>query len=433
MAGRGVDIKLGGDPEGMAHPLVAKQGLQPEDEGYREAVETAAADLVPQCQDEAEEVKELGGLFILGTERHESRRIDNQLRGRAGRQGDPGASRFFLSAEDDVIRLFAGDRIYKILDRLGPVDEEGREIPLEAKMLTKTVENAQKKVEEQNFLIRKRVLEYDDVMNEQRRIIYRYRGEILEGRDISDIAREELDGVVGRLVDEYTPGDLVEDWDLPGLDTQLRLIWPCSVDVAGMDPNSVEREVLKQELAEDAQKAYSEREEALGDEVMRFLERTILLQVIDNRWREHLYDMDYLREGIHLRGFAQIDPLVAYKNEGYSMFTELINSIWEEFARLVFNAEIEVEPEQQASAFAVTEEEFAGLDYSGGTLEDQPSALEGVVEEAPGADQEGGSVAARAPQAAPAATKVKSDRENLGRNDPCWCGSGKKFKKCHGA
>jgi preprotein translocase subunit SecA len=432
MAGRGVDIKLGGDPEGMAHPLVAKEGLQPEDEGYREAVETAAADLVPQCQDEAEEVKELGGLFILGTERHESRRIDNQLRGRAGRQGDPGASRFFLSAEDDVIRLFAGDRIYKILDRLGPVDEEGREIPLEAKMLTKTVENAQKKVEEQNFLIRKRVLEYDDVMNEQRRIIYRYRGEILEGRDISDIAREELDGVVGRLVDEYTPGDLVEDWDLPGLDTQLRLIWPCSVDVAGMDPNSVEREVLKQELAEDAQKAYSEREEALGDEVMRFLERTILLQVIDNRWREHLYDMDYLREGIHLRGFAQIDPLVAYKNEGYSMFTELINSIWEEFARLAFNAEIEVEPEQQARAFAVTEEEFAGLDYSGGTPEDQPSALEGVVEEAPGGEQEGGSVAARAPQAAPTATKVKSDRENVGRNDPCWCGSGKKFKKCHG-
>jgi preprotein translocase subunit SecA len=269
-------------------------------------------------------------------------------------------------------------------------------------------------------------------MNEQRRIIYRYRGEILEGRDISDIAREELDGVVGRLVDEYTPGDLVEDWDLPGLDTQLRLIWPCSVDVAGMDPNSVEREVLKQELAEDAQKAYSEREEALGDEVMRFLERTILLQVIDNRWREHLYDMDYLREGIHLRGFAQIDPLVAYKNEGYSMFTELINSIWEEFARLAFNAEIEVEPEQQAGAFAVTEEEFAGLDYSGGTPEDQPSALEGVVEEAPGGEQEGGSVAARAPQAAPTATKVKSDRENVGRNDPCWCGSGKKFKKCHG-
>ncbi|HNF83579.1 MAG TPA: preprotein translocase subunit SecA, partial [Solirubrobacterales bacterium] len=225
MAGRGVDIKLGGDPEGMAHPQVAKQGLNPEDEGYNEAVEKIAAELKPQCDAEAEEVKELGGLFICGTERHESRRIDNQLRGRAGRQGDPGASRFFLSAEDDVIRLFAGDRIYKILDRLGPTDEEGHEMPLEAKMLTKTVENAQKKVEEQNFLIRKRVLEYDDVMNEQRRVIYKYRGEILEGRDMSEIAREEIDGVIGRLVDEFMAGDIIEEWDLPGLDSQLHQIW----------------------------------------------------------------------------------------------------------------------------------------------------------------------------------------------------------------
>ncbi|HRV61228.1 MAG TPA: preprotein translocase subunit SecA, partial [Solirubrobacterales bacterium] len=240
MAGRGVDIKLGGDPEGMAHPQVAKQGLQPEDEGYNEAVEKIATELKPQCDAEAEEVKDLGGLFICGTERHESRRIDNQLRGRAGRQGDPGASRFFLSAEDDVIRLFAGDRIYKILDRLGPTDEEGHEMPLEAKMLTKTVENAQKKVEEQNFLIRKRVLEYDDVMNEQRRVIYKYRGEILEGRDMSEIAREEVDGVIGRLVDEYLAGDIIEEWDLPGLDSQLHQIWPCAIDVAAMTPESTE-------------------------------------------------------------------------------------------------------------------------------------------------------------------------------------------------
>ena len=181
-------------------------------------------------------MRELGGLFICGTERHESRRIDNQLRGRSGRQGDPGESRFFLSAEDDVIRLFAGDRIYRILDRLGPVDEEGKEMPLEAKMLTRTVENAQKKVEEQNFLIRKRVLEYDDVMNEQRRVIYRYRHEILEGRDISDVAREEMGGVIERLVEEYTPGDVLEDWDMPELETQLRQIWPVKVDVAGMAP-----------------------------------------------------------------------------------------------------------------------------------------------------------------------------------------------------
>ena len=188
MAGRGVDIKLGGDPEGMARASLAKEGLTSGDEGFEEALAAKAAELRPDREAEADEVRELGGLFICGTERHESRRIDNQLRGRSGRQGDPGESRFFLSAEDDVIRLFAGDRIYRILDRLGPIDEEGQEMPLEAKMLTRTVENAQKKVEEQNFLIRKRVLEYDDVMNEQRRVVYRYRREILEGRDMSDVA-----------------------------------------------------------------------------------------------------------------------------------------------------------------------------------------------------------------------------------------------------
>ena len=218
MAGRGVDIKLGGDPEHLAMKELKKQGLSPGDEGYEEALAEKIVELEPQCKAEAEEVRELGGLYICGTERHESRRIDNQLRGRSGRQGDPGETRFFLSAEDDVIRLFAGDRIYKILDRLGPVDEEGGEMPLEAKMLTKTVEGAQKKVEEQNFLIRKRVLEYDDVMNEQRRVVYKYRREILEGRDMSDIARDELEGVIERLVDEYTPGDELEEWDMPELE-----------------------------------------------------------------------------------------------------------------------------------------------------------------------------------------------------------------------
>ena len=447
MAGRGVDIKLGGDPEGMAHPLVVKRGLNPEDEGYREAVDELAADLRPQCKVEADQVRELGGLFICGTERHESRRIDNQLRGRAGRQGDPGASRFFLSAEDDVIRLFAGDRIYRILDRLGPVDDDGRELPLEAKMLTKTVENAQKKVEEQNFLIRKRVLEYDDVMNEQRRVVYKYRGEILEGRDMSEIARGELDGVITRLVDEYTPGDIIEEWDLAEMDTQLHLIWPCSVDVGGMQAHSVDRELLKVELVEDAQKAYAEREQKLGEEVMRYIERTILLQVIDNRWREHLYDMDYLREGIHLRGFAQIDPLVAYKNEGYSMFSELMHAIWEEFSKLIFNVEVQLEPNEVERAFAaVADDNLENLDYSGGTLEGQPSALAEVAAGNTPGPAESGGIPGVVPGGMPniggssggilgggAVTKVKSERENIGRNDPCWCGSGKKFKKCHGA
>jgi preprotein translocase subunit SecA len=445
MAGRGVDIKLGGDPEGMARVELAKQGITPGDEGFEEALAAKAEELTPAIEAEAEEVRELGGLFICGTERHESRRIDNQLRGRSGRQGDPGESRFFLSAEDDVIRLFAGDRIYKILDRLGPIDDEGKEMPLEAKMLTRTVENAQKKVEEQNFLIRKRVLEYDDVMNEQRRVIYKYRHEILEGRDISDVAREELGGVIERLVEEYTPGDVLEDWDMPELETQLRQIWPVKVDVAGMAPEKVERERLSDELIEDAEDAYEEREEQFGEELMRYLERSILLQVIDNRWREHLYDMDYLREGIHLRGFAQIDPLVAYKNEGFAMFEVLMHSIWEEFSRLIFHVEVDIAPAEAEQAFAPAAGPSA-LDYSGGTAEAQPSALTEVVAATgptgvpgvtptmqPPAPAGAGDGGIPAPAEEVVETKVNTDRENIGRNDPCWCGSGKKFKKCHGA
>ncbi len=438
MAGRGVDIKLGGDPEQLAITELKKKGIAHESEGYEEALAEKAVELEPQCKAEAEEVRELGGLFICGTERHESRRIDNQLRGRSGRQGDPGESRFYLSAEDDVIRLFAGDRIYKILDRLGPVDDDGTEVPLEAKMLTKTVENAQKKVEEQNFLIRKRVLEYDDVMNEQRRVVYKYRREILEGRDISETARDELEGVIERLVDEYTTGDILEEWDLGELETQLRQIWPVGVDVASLAPETVDREKLKDALDDDAMSAYDEREQQLGEELIRYLERSILLQVIDNRWREHLFDMDYMREGIHLRGFAQIDPLVAYKNEGYSMFSELMHSIWDEFSKLIFRAEIEVTPDQEGNGLQGNGGglEPAALDYSGGTLEGQPSALEQVA--AAGA---AGAVDVAAAQAAGPGnggsdvveTVVKDEHDKIGRNDPCWCGSGKKYKKCHGA
>src|ERR1044072_8173971 len=439
MAGRGVDIKLGGDPEHRAHKALKQQGMSPEDEGYEEARAEKIAELEPQCKAEGEEVRELGGLYICGTERHESRRIDNQLRGRSGRQGGPGETRSFLSAEDDVTRLFAGDRIYKILDPLGPVDEEGGEMPLEAKMLTKTVEGAQKKVEEQNFLIRKRVLEYDDVMNEQRRVVYKYRREILEGRDMSDIARDELEGVIERLVDEYTPGDELQEWDMPELEQQLRQIWPLTVEVGSMAPETVDREKVKDALDDDAMNAYDEREQELGEELMRYLERSILLQVSDNRWREHLYDMDYLREGIHLRGFAQIDPLVAYKNEGFAMFEELMHSIWEEFSKLVFNAQIEIDPSQVDGAFAGNGGGGpTALDYSGGTPDAQPSALRevaaaggagGVGVAAPAAGQDNG-----APAPGPGRTAVKGGREKeIGRNDPCWCGSGKKYKKCHGA
>src|SRR5918998_440576 len=265
MAGRGVDIKLGGNPEHLTRLELVKLGLRPGDPDFDERFEQVLPSIEARVEEEREKVLEAGGLFICGTERHESRRIDNQLRGRSGRQGDPGESRFFLSAEDDLVRLFAGDRIYRILDRLGPTSEEGEEEPIEAKMLTKQIEGAQRKVEEQNFLIRKRVLEYDDVMNQQREIVYQYRDEV---------------------------------W------VQLDQIFHVDFGPDEIDRESVDREQLKRLLADDALKLYDEREEELGDELMRTLERYLLLQIIDQRWREHLYDMDYLREGIHLRGFA---------------------------------------------------------------------------------------------------------------------------------
>ena len=441
MAGRGVDIKLGGDPDAMAQAIARKQGLNPGDGGgFDDAVAIELPALKEQCAAEGDKVRELGGLYICGTERHESRRIDNQLRGRSGRQGDPGESRFFLSAEDDLVRLFAGDRIYKILDRLGPVDEHGEEYPLEAKMLTKQIEGAQKKVEQQNFLIRKRVLEYDDVMNEQRRVIYKYRREILEGRDMSEVARAEVGDVPARLVQEFTTADVFEEWDLAGLRSQAESIWPLEVNLDSLDPSTSTREEIGEMLSDDILSAYTARGEEFGEELMGWLERQVLLQIIDNRWREHLYEMDYLREGIHLRGFAQIDPLVAYKNEGFIMFEELMASIWQEFARAIFHVEVNVEPKQreEMEARRVAPQD---VNYSGGTEEGQPSALRDAAAQqaAPAAPATGTATARPATPASVTSgngenpsTVVKSENEKLGRNDPCWCGSGKKFKNCHG-
>ena len=379
MAGRGVDIKLGGNPEQLTRNELAKLGLKPGDPDYDEQFAELLPTLEARVEEARETVLEAGGLYIVGTERHESRRIDNQLRGRSGRQGDPGESRFFLSAEDDLVRLFAGDRIYRILDRLGPTSEEGEEEPIEAKMLSKQIENAQRKVEEQNYLIRKRVLEYDDVMNQQREIVYKYRDEVLEGRDMGSVAREQIAEVIGRLVDEYTPGDYIEEWDLEGMWVQLDQIFHVDFGPEELDRESIDRDELKRLLTEDSHKLYDEREEELGEELTRALERYLLLQTIDQRWREHLYDMDYLREGIHLRGFAQIDPLVAYKNEGFSLFQDLMNTIWSDFARMIYNVEVEVEGENGQSAAAAPTHTAgnASFSYSGGTLDDQPSAYGG--------------------------------------------------------
>jgi preprotein translocase subunit SecA len=277
------------------------------------------------------------------------------------------------------------------------------------------------------------VLEYDDVMNEQRRVVYKYRREILEGADMSDAAREGVGEVVSSLVDQYTPGDVIEDWDLAELQTQVQQLWPSNVDISELLPEQTDREDLREQLLADALVSYDQREKDFGDEIMRQLERAILLQIIDNRWREHLYEMDYLREGIHLRGFAQIDPLVAYKNEGFSMFESLMHSIWEEFARLIFHVEVEVAPQAQEQ-FAPAQQ-IGGFDYSGGTAL-QPSALDqAAVATASGPDTAAedaieGNGGGTIPEQE---TVIKDEKDKIGRNDPCWCGSGKKYKKCHGA
>src|SRR6478752_2504572 len=437
MAGRGVDIKLGGNPEHLTRLEMAKLGLKPGDPDYDERFSDVLPAIERRVEGAQEEVLDAGGLFICGTERHESRRIDNQLRGRSGRQGDPGESRFFLSAEDDLVRLFAGERIYKILERFGTTDEEGNEEPIEAKMLTNQIEKAQKKVEEQNFLIRKRVLEYDDVMNQQREVIYEYRDRVLEGEDLSDEAREHVREVIERLVGEYTPGDFVEDWDVAGLFAQIEQLFPTEIDSSELAPEQIERAELVNMLSTDALEMYGEREDELGEELMRALERYLLLQIIDERWREHLYDMDYLREGIHLRGFAQIEPLVAYKNEAFALFQDLMNSIWNDFARMVYNVEVQIEGENGAGQAAPPPTWGGGggsstsggrVSYSGGAGSAQPSALAAA---AAGAPAEYAGAEEVEPIPAVEQRRLSADQQ-VGRNDPCWCGSGKKFKKCHG-
>jgi preprotein translocase subunit SecA len=449
MAGRGVDIKLGGNAEHLAAMEVrAKLGLSPGDPDFDEHVHNLLPALEERVEALRNEVMDAGGLCIIGTERHESRRIDNQLRGRSGRQGDPGETRFFLSAEDDLVRLFAGDRIFKILDRLGSYDEEGREEPIEAGMLSKQIEKAQKKVEEQYFLMRKHTLEYDDVLNQQREVIYTYRDEILEGRDMGDASREEIANLIDRMGSEYMAGDFVEDWDVEGLVTRITEIFPPSDEILDTDPDTVDREDLVLRLQEEALAQYDLREQELGDELMRALERFLILQIIDQRWREHLHDMDYLQHGIGLRGVAQLDPLVAYKNEAYSLFGDLMNLVWADFARMIFHVQVSIGPgpeDQQPEAptppprrpSPSSSSSTGGrrVTYSGGTVPTGAQAL-GAAAAAAGAagvaEPEAAASDQQSPQE-PAAVETRHVDEEPGRNDPCWCGSGKKFKKCHGA
>jgi preprotein translocase subunit SecA len=344
------------------------------------------------------------------------------------------------------VRLFAGERIYKILDRLGSVDEEGNEEPIEHKMLSRQIEKAQRKVEEQHFLTRKHTLEYDDVLNQQREVIYTYRDEILEGRDMSEAARQELGSLIDRLVEEYTAGDFVEEWDVEGLLRRMTEIFPPTAALPDVDPDRADREELKQMLDGLAADQYDAREEEFGPDLMRDIERFLLLQIIDQRWREHLYDMDYLREGIHLRGFAQIEPLVAYKNEAFDLFRDLMNSIWGDFARLIFHVQVTpvegpnggappAPPTRRPSSAASSATGGAGrVTYSGGGA---PQGAMAIAAAAAGGGGAGALDSGSEIDEPVAPAQVEQRRvepgEQIGRNDPCWCGSGKKYKKCHGA
>jgi len=383
MAGRGVDIKLG------------------------------------------EGVVDLGGLYVLATERHESRRIDNQLRGRCGRQGDPGETRFYLSAQDDLVRLFAGDRIHGIMERFKLPDNE----PMEAGILSRQIEGAQKKVEEQNFVARKNVLKYDDVMNTQRMVIYEQRRRVLEGEDFSDDVRAWIEEVVRVNVANATDEEFAEDWNLEPLVQQMQALYGTDITVDELTEEvELDREALAEEFVDDALDTYAEKEQELGSELMRDVERYVILQVVDSRWRAHLDAMDYLRDGIHLRAMAQKDPLVEYRGEGHLMFEELSRTIREEAVLTLFHAQVEVQPEQ-----------LEPVQPTNGSLSYQHETSAGAEAIAAAGTGAGATATALAPppgrqtQTQTQGTVVNDEHQDVGRNDPCWCGSGKKFKKCHGA
>ncbi len=409
MAGRGVDIMLGGNPEGLAERDCRGDQLEPGTDEYDARFADLLDKYTEQCQTEGDRIRELGGLYVLGTERHESRRIDNQLRGRSGRQGDPGRSRFYLSLEDDLMRLFATGAMNYVMDRALPDD-----VPIEAKMVTKAIERAQNTVEAKNAEARKNVLKYDEVMNEQRKVIYQRRKAILEGEDLRDEAVEAVASLVDSLIETHAGAEHPEEWDVDSLETEVQGYWPTTLtgDDFADEPNG---QALYETLAADAIGRFEEREGVVGDDVMRQVERQIMLRLIDQRWREHLYEMDHLRDGIHLRAMGQKDPATEWQREGFEMFGTMMSAIDNEFVRYLMHVEVkEQEPADAAP--------------------DEPKIEATATKEAASASS-GADAAAPQPEASQDAapvTKVNDAFENVGRNQPCPCGSGSKFKHCHG-
>jgi len=416
MAGRGVDILLGGNPEGLARNEMLAEGVDPADDPAR--YEELLAKYREICAEEGDRVRELGGLYVLGTERHESRRIDDQLRGRSGRQGDPGESRFYLSLEDDLMRLFATGAMSWVMDRAFPDD-----VPLEAKMVTRAIERAQRTVEDRNFEIRKDVLKYDEVMNEQRKVIYQRRQQILDGEDLGDVAREAIEDAIERLIKTYCRGEYPEDWDLDEFHQNLVQTIPTDLPRERLD-DAQHIDELRGLVVDDALERYDAKERALGAETLREIERRVMLSVIDQHWREHLYEMDYLREGINLRAMGQRDPLSEWQREGYDMFEAMMAQIDDDFVRYVTHLEVVAQEEQQP--------ERRKLQYS---APEDPVQGSAALAQARAAT----AVATAEPEAAPeAVAPVGAAQEPIrvektpGRNEPCYCGSGKKYKLCHG-
>jgi preprotein translocase subunit SecA len=528
MAGRGTDIMLGGNPEFIADAELHQRGLSPVEtpEDYEAAWPEAVAKAKRAVAAEHEEVVAAGGLYVLGTERHESRRIDNQLRGRSGRQGDPGESRFYLSLEDDLMRMFNSERVGAIMERLSiPPD-----VPVESKVVTRAIRSAQTQVEQQNFEIRKDVLKYDDVLNRQRQVIYGERREVLEGADLHEQIREMVDEVAAGYVTGETSDGYPEEWDLDKLWRAFRQLYPISItvdeviDEAGGERAGLTTEFITEAIIADAQAAYERREEEFGSEVMREVERRVVLSVLDRKWREHLYEMDYLREGIGLRGYGQRDPLIEYQREGYDMFSAMMEGIKEESVGNLFNLVVQVqenpivEEDGAAAGDALAPAPPAGAPEGAGTTGRHGIPAQGTGQpparstaqasgaaQAPGAapardgaasasrSGQGGATAKRdgrvsgaqsgaptrrggrgggahtRPAEAPAASAQAApvpaglaprrpqrlqytapsvdggahvetsqgpgpddDFARVGRNDPCPCGSGRKFKRCHG-
>jgi preprotein translocase subunit SecA len=421
MAGRGVDILLGGNPGQMAERDAKAEGLDLESEEGQARVAELTAKYEPECKVEGDQVRELGGLYVLGTERHDSRRIDNQLRGRSGRQGDPGESRFYLSLEDDLMRLFATGAMNWVMGKT--LDDD---VPIEAKMVSKAIERAQNTVEQRNGEIRKNVLKYDEVMNQQRKVIYKRRDQILDAADLREESLGYLAEAVDATISTYCVSDHPEEWDLEGLHNDIATFWPlgASLDDLGGCTSTDE---LYELLMGEATAHYEEREEEFGADTMRQVERQVMLRIIDQKWREHLYEMDYLQEGINLRAMGQKDPLVEWQRDGFEMFGAMMQGIATDFVKYVMHAQVTV-----AQPKLDTPTPIGNLRYTAPTdPSEAPSTMQAAARAQAAA--EGTTAPEEVAEEVVNTPVVKTDWDKTPRNAPCPCGSGKKFKMCHGA